>query len=196
MIPRNERTWWPDLDELSGGELTRYPVDQAGIIGGLLCRDLNTGHLTGGCFLRCESEEACDRVLDRICGQVYQGRTIEGRKAEFGCIPTNKRRQMERYRRGEPFSIGEVRWAQLLLNVPDMFNDIDDGSYRLAVDEDKCLFCHDQGHQRTDCPVLRDLVKDGQDYRCGKCEAINHHLMSLCPYPDDYGFANFHQGRG
>ena len=102
---------------------------------------------------------------------------------------------MERAHCGGPFWVGEVRWASLLIEVRDMLRQIDDGNYRRGVENDVCLFCQRRGHQRTECPTLRNLVVDGQNYVCGKCEAVNHHLTPLCPYPGDYGYANFYQGR-
>ena len=66
---------------------------------------------------------------ERIDGVVYNNRLLRVRELQSACVMLDKRDQDYRAAHGGLFTIGEVRWAQHLLNVPQMHQDIDRGAY-------------------------------------------------------------------
>ena len=190
VSPRSEEAWWPDLDRLTNRAISMQPLHREGLIGGVLIRNFLTGHLNGGCFVRFKDQETRNRAFDMIHNIMYNGRPILVREADSACIMANMQDQDRRAARGGTFAIGEVRWAQHLLYVPQIYRDIDNGTYQYGLDDNICAFCATEGHQRTTCPTLRELVSGGSDYVCFKCNSVNHHLTNICPFPDDYGYAN------
>ena len=174
LLQKTEQQGWIHINDLGNGilETDKY------VVCGSMNRtpDNKPGGLTS---LRCWTPEIRDAIF-----AILDGKPGCGDKAIM-CVPASRAAIASKSEDWD-FKLRTGRTPHYLLHCPQIIIDHDEGRYRNQP-EDWCWFCGGYGHRVHSCQVHRqESGRDGR-YYCPRCQACNHHHVSICKKPAGVG---------
>ena len=161
---------------------TRFFLDNE-IVGGHVIRSDATLNMKSGGFMLMSSPDAANRMVKWLGTTPFPlplsgfDHWASARIADRGvCIRHANHNDKDCFKQ-----FWHPRKASLLVETPTILHQIDVGEAFHGVAPGQCIACHQHGHRRNECLVLKaHVAKYHSDYACYHCGAKNHHLSEKC----------------